>query len=177
MKKPCQPHSAGDRICAPMVIGPEDRTYQRKLSLLHPYVIVFGEGSDTRVKRVAYGYTTSTSTQNAKTIIIAGGSLRRSRAPEFERPLVVLPGAAAVDPLPSVCVPPLNTPPVREPLAVTVATAAPIVALGTAPGAPSVSVAFCDSVANPTDGGSARNTEYTFFKNVSPTMNAGAEEP
>jgi len=37
--------------------------------------------------------------------------------------------------------------------------------------------AAVDNWANPTDGGEERNTEYTFFRNVSPTTQLGLEEP
>lgn len=35
--------------------------------------------------------------------------------------------------------------------------------------------AAVDNWANPTDGGEERNTEYTFFRNVSPTTQVGVE--
>jgi len=35
--------------------------------------------------------------------------------------------------------------------------------------------AAIDNWANPTDGGDERNTEYTFFRNVSPTIQLGVE--
>jgi len=37
--------------------------------------------------------------------------------------------------------------------------------------------AAADNWANPTEAGVARNTEYTFFRNVSPTTQLGLPEP
>jgi hypothetical protein len=46
-----------------------------------------------------------------------------------------------------------------------------------APGVPDPPPAADDNCANPTEGGFARNTEYTFFKNVSPTIHPGFPFP
>lgn len=52
---------------------------------------------------------------------------------------------------------------VEAALAVTEATLAPSVALGITALTPFIASAVCDKAANPTEGGSYRNTEYTFF--------------
>jgi len=57
------------------------------------------------------------------------------------------------------------------------ATTEPIVGVGTAPFTPFSAVAVDESVAKPTDGGLNLKTEYTFFKKVSPTIQAGALLP
>jgi hypothetical protein len=50
----------------------------------------------------------------------------------------------------------------------------PTVGLGAGPSTPFIASARGDSRAKPTDGGLARNTEYTFLRNVSPTIHGGA---
>ena len=62
-----------------------------------------------------------------------------------------------------------------EPASVTAAE--PTVGLGTEPVTPFMAVAVSESCANPTDGGVARKTEYTFFRNESPTIQGGALPP
>jgi hypothetical protein len=57
----------------------------------------------------------------------------------------------------------LETRDLLRPVAETIAAADPIVADGAVPGAPLRAKASFDNCANPTEGGSYLNTEYTFF--------------
>jgi len=54
------------------------------------------------------------------------------------------------------------------------ATTEPIVGVGTGPFTPFWAMAAADRLAKPTDGGLNLKTEYTFFRNVSPMIQAGA---
>lgn len=65
-----------------------------------------------------------------------------------------------------------------EPEPVTVAETEPIVAEGMAAlRSPFKAVATLERFAKPTDGGLKRKTEYTFLRNVSPTIQLGVELP
>lgn len=65
-------------------------------------------------------------------------------------------------------------PPLVPLVAVTAAATEPKVGVGTAKlRSPSMALAVLDKLAKPTEGGVNRKTVYTFFKNVSPTIQGG----